>query len=189
MLFPITDELMKKLDTSDFAIVGLALLAASQFWLLGSRQSVRGKPANPWFGVGDTIRSIRGLNSQGERSGLPIGEPTVLLVFRSDCGHCRTVMPIWRDWIEDPENAIRTVAVTSEPLDRALPYVSERLPGIELLSVPEGHLRGPTFALTARTPWIFLLDKDGVILAHGEGSRIASLRTLLLKRSAQPSGG
>ena len=35
--------------------------------------------------------------------------------------------------------------------------------------------RGPAHALTARTPWVFVVDRDGVILSEGHGGRIAEL--------------
>ncbi len=56
----------------------------------------------------------------------------------------------------------------------------------EIRTVEAGRLGGWEHALTSRTPWVFVIDEAGVILAEGHGSRIAELGAVLVDAHQEP---
>ena len=103
-----------------------------------------------------------------------LGEPTVLLVFDSQCAHCLAVAPAWKAWIGNGPPGLRVVGVSTEPLETAGAFAQARGWGVEVWQVeaPTGSLG---HALTSRTPWVFILDGEGRIQEEGHGSRLAEL--------------
>ena len=179
---------MKRIVPKYGAIIGLAILAVTQMAVLGFRQGSGGVPSGSWLRLGDNVAAVRASDSLGRESPLVTGEPTLLLVFHSECGHCRNVAPIWRDWIEASGPAFRTVAVSSEPLEPAQAFVTEHKWDAEIRTVAAGRLGGWEHALTSRTPWVFVIDEAGVILAEGHGSRIAELGAVLVDARQELQG-
>jgi len=45
----------------------------------------------------------------------------------------------------------------------------------EVVMLPPGNLVPQVRALTRRTPWVFVLDEGGRVVAEGHGARIAEL--------------
>ena len=170
---------MNSLKRTDVLLVGLALLAIFQLSVLASRKGPWAGSSVSWLQVGDSVTMIRSFDSHGEQAPLANGEPTVLLVFRSDCGHCQAVASLWRDWIGESGQGLGVVAVTSDPLERATAFVSQHSLGVEVLTVDEGLRGGPSHPLTARTPWVFFLDGAGVVLTHGHGAQIGDIGAAL----------
>jgi hypothetical protein len=162
------------------AIIGLALLAAVQLAVLGSRQGSAGAAPGTWLGVGDSVAQIRVLDSTGREFSLATGEPTLLLVFDSQCGHCQTVAPVWRGWIRASGSGLSLIAVSSEPLASAQDFVAEHGWAVEVRTVEAGRLGSRGHALTGRIPWVFAVDGAGVIVAEGHGRRIAELAAALI---------
>jgi thiol-disulfide isomerase/thioredoxin len=169
---------MKRLLTKDRVLLGLALLAFAQATILTVRMGRTEGPANTWFQVGDTLSGIRVLDSAGNAALLSGGEPTVVLVFNSSCGHCEAVAPLWRAWTTAFGDDFRTVAISSEPLESARAYVNLHGWTADVWTVEAGTLGSPEHGLTARTPWIFILDKNGVVLAERHGQEIAEVGAL-----------
>ena len=176
---------MKSFGRADFFVLGLALLAVLQFSDLVSPQESSAPPSTSWMEVGDTVSLIQAFEPGGRQVPLVTGQPAVILVFRSDCGHCRSVAPLWRDWIEEAGHSLRVVAVTSEPHDQARTFVSEHGLEVEVLTVAEGPRGGLAHALTARTPWVFFVDGSGSILAQGHGAEIGEMGAALIGRPAE----
>ncbi len=54
-------------------------------------------------------------------------------------------------------------------------YVTRHGWEVDLWTVDSKRRGGAAHALTGRTPWLFLIDGDGVILAEGHGERIDEL--------------
>ncbi len=177
---------MKRIVPKYGVVIGLAILVVAQMAVLGFRQRSDGALPDSWLQVGDNVAAVRVSDSLGRESPLVTGEPTLLLVFHSECGHCRAVAPLWKAWIEASGSAYHTIAVSSEPLESARAYVAEHEWDAEIRTVEAGRLGGWEHALTSRTPWVFVIDEAGVILAEGHGSRIAELGAVLVDARQEP---
>lgn len=79
------------------SIVGLAILAIAQVSIYGLRQGADPEPAGARLRVGEEVTGIQAFDASGRESSLATGEVTVLLVFHSECVHCREVVPFWPD--------------------------------------------------------------------------------------------
>ncbi len=171
---------MKKARLKDGAVLGLSLLAVAQLAALGFRQAQGRQPVGGGLGVGDDVSEVLSRDESDRPVPLATGRPTLLLVFHSECGHCARVAPVWQDWLEDHRRDVRALAVSSESLESARAYVAEHHWGTEIRTVSAAQLGGAGHALTSRTPWLFVIDTAGVILAEGHGSRIVELGAILL---------
>ena len=129
-----------------------------------------------WPQVGDALPGLTVRRSDdGEVALLMQGGPTVLLVFHSRCVHCADVAPLWADWIRRIGSGWDVLAVSSEPLDSAQAFVKKQGWPVEVAVVDVSLARGPARALTGRTPWVFVVDRAGMILSEGHGGRISEL--------------
>jgi hypothetical protein len=70
---------------------------------------------------------------------------------------------------------LRAIAISSEPIPSANQYALDHGWDAEVWTVAADLLDGIGYTLTRRTPWVFLLDGEGVIVAEGHGSRIAEI--------------
>jgi hypothetical protein len=165
---------MKRFLSKDTLLLGLALLALAQVLVFGNRWRNRDEPADSWLHVGDDVSALRFRTPSGRPGSLAGGEPTVLLIFDSQCPHCREVAPAWKDWIGEAPRGLRVVGVSTEPPETAEAFTREQGWGVEVWRV-EARTGSPEHALTSRTPWVFVLDGEGRILKEGHGSRLAEL--------------
>ncbi len=156
-------------------IVFLALLALAQALFLGLRPRTDDPRAVPWLQAGSSLSGVHALGPDGQKVSLATGEPTLLLVFNSGCGYCEAVAPLWRAWTTAPRPGLRAIAISSEPISSANQYALDHGWHAEVWTVAEDLLDGLGYGLTLRTPWVFLLDGEGLILAEGHGSRIAEI--------------
>jgi len=152
----------------------LATLAIIQWYILFSPDGGRGE-MDPWLQEGDTLAQVRATTAKGVPALLASGQPLLLLVFHPECGHCQDVVPIWRDWVQETEPEIRLVAATSARLEAASVFLSTHSWESELWILENQDGTPGKRPVTGRTPWIFLLDGDGVILSEGHGQRIEEL--------------
>ncbi len=166
---------MRRLERKDKLILTLTLLAVVQLLVFGLRLRPGVESSEYWPQVGDTLSGLTVQRSSGADVPLIQGDPTVLLVFHSRCAHCADVAPIWADWIRSSEPEWDVLAVSSEPLDSAQVYARQQGWPVEVGVVDASLARGPAQALTGRTPWIFVIDRAGVILSEGHGGRISEL--------------
>ena len=181
---------MRRFISKNRVVLALGLLAVAQLVVLGFRLESR-DASGSWFQVGDTLSGIRAFDSSGQEASLVGGDPTVVLVFHSECGHCEDVAPLWRDWRDwttASGSDFRTVAISSEPLKSAKAYAAQHEWDAEVWTVEAGGLGGLGHGLTGRTPWIFVLDEMGVILAEGHGRRIVELVAVLGAETQEVSG-
>ena len=151
-------------------IVGaLVLLAVVQVGLLAMAFTSAGDGAVAWFRKGDSLAGIELRDRDGVRRSLATGRPTLVLVFHSECGHCARVAPDWRDWLERHESGVSVVALSSESPEEANRYSSDHGWGVDAWTVAGIGLGSRAHAITARTPWLFAVDGDGVVIdaAHG----------------------
>ena len=155
-------------------LITLAAVAVIQGFILLSLNRGKGN-GDPWLREGDNLGLIRATTAHGDPAALASGQPLLLLVFHPECGHCQDVVPIWRDWVQTREPTIRVVAATSAHPEAANAFLLSHSwePVLWIIEPKEGiPARRP---VTTRTPWIFLLDGDGVILAEGHGRRIEEI--------------
>ena len=156
-------------------IAFLALLVLAQALFLGFGRRTADPWTGPWLQAGDSLSKVHALGPEGQKVSLATGEPTLLLVFNSDCGYCEAVAPLWKAWTPAPRQGSRAIAISSEPIPSANQYALDHGWDAEVWTVAADLLDGIGYALTRRTPWVFLLDGEGVILAEGHGSRIAEI--------------
>ena len=170
---------MRQFVKRDWVLLGLVLLAVSQAVVLSFRADFGLTADTPWFTVGDTLADLDLLDSEGGTASLAGGTHVLLLVFHSECGHCQEVAPLWRAWTGTSWGDVRVVAVSSEEPATAEAYAAEQDWNAEVWTVGASRLGGPGHTLTSRTPWVFVLDPAGVVLAEGQGARIAELAAVL----------
>jgi hypothetical protein len=163
---------MRRVTITEFSLVALGVLALVQLMAM----VLQATPAadSPAFGlqVGETAAGIQAKDSTGARISLANAQLTALLVFRSDCGHCRVAAPIWREWVRGNGQAFRVAAVTTDHFPLANRFPTEHGFEVDVLRVDPMPLGSRAHELTARTPWVFFLDREGVVLAQGHGAKI-----------------
>jgi len=156
-------------------IYSLAILAVAQIVVFGFSLARQVGLSPPWPQAGDTLPETRIRRPSGGDALLPSGTQTVLLVFHSTCGLCENVAPAWMAWMEEAGQSWNVQAVSSEPLGSALAF-SQRHGWDMEVGVVEGSERGSrVWPFLSRTPWVFLVSGEGVILAEGHGERLEEL--------------
>ncbi len=164
---------------TDRVLFGLALLAAVQAsvftWAYGNGPTAE----DEWFAVGDTLDFLHAPGLSAGETAPAGGIPTILLVFNSECGHCLDLAPLWKDWTQTSGTQARLVAVSSEAQEVADAFVSKHGWNAAVLTVDATVSGSPNHTLTSRTPWVFALDSEGVILAEGHGKNIAEIAAVL----------
>lgn len=160
-------------------IFGLAILALIQVGILATRSAPRGSPASAWLEAGDSLGPLQPLDAQGRVVSLSGHEPTVLLVFHSECEYCQGVASLWKSWKASRSDSARVVFLSGEPRARAEVYATRQEWGSAVWTMEPGAEEGLGKALLQRTPWVFVLGADGVILAEGHGGRIREITEIL----------
>jgi hypothetical protein len=164
-------------------LIVLGVLAVAQLVALGYRQSQIPTGVGQRLMAGGSVRAIEAHDRTPRPTTLITAQPTLLLVFHSECAFCAKVAPTWRAWLEGHGREARTIAVSAEPFALAAAYAAEHWPGAEVRTVSAEVLGGAGHALTSRTPWLFLIDAAGTIVAEGHGDRIEELGGLLLEQT------
>lgn len=172
----------------------LACLALAQVGVLWRQVSVRSFPSSSpavILAPGDTVRSLRVQFENGRRGRYRLDVPdhqwTVVLSFRSDCAPSRLAAPLWRQWLTSPK-PLRVVAVTRDSLPTALAYRGREGWPVQLLSVHGARRGSREHSLVTRTPWLFLIDPDGVVRYQGHGSTLAALDSVIVRGTDSPGG-
>jgi len=85
------------------------------------------------------------------------------------------VAPLWAQWIRDWGDRSQVVALSVSLPESAEAFA--RLHGweAEVVTLPPETLPPQIRSLTRRTPWVFVLDEGGRVVAEGHGARIAEL--------------
>lgn len=123
---------------------------------------------------------------------IPLGaleSPALVMVFHSDCAHCRVIAPEWAEWFDEHPDGIDVIAVSREPLDDARAYADEHGWDVDVRSVRAERLGSLAHEVTRRTPWIFALDENARILSSGHGGELADLADLIARATARVAQG
>ena len=156
------------------AIVALIVLAIVQLVAFGYRSTNAG-PVGRRVGVGDDVSGLSIVDATGAERALATGATTIVLIFHSECGYCARVAPDWRIWLDEYRSDAAVLAVSSEPITDAAAYADKHGWNVDVGSMEVGVLGGQAHALTSRTPWIFIVDGAGLVLAEGHGNLLAKL--------------
>ena len=176
---------MKPRRLSDWILVGLSLLVIVQVALFASRRASPDLPAGPppaFIVPGDRVGDVTVILA-GDRSEPLVDpsadRPTLLMAFHSECAHCATVAPVWQEWLESRSTSgLRILGLSRGPPEPAEAYARQHGWPLEIALVPDD----PTaegFRLVTRTPWLILLDADGVVRFEGHGAKLEELEPLL----------
>jgi hypothetical protein len=176
---------MKPRRLSDWILVGLSLLVVVQVALFASRRASPDLPAIPppaFIVPGDWLGDVTVILA-GDRSEPLVSpsedRPTLVMAFHSECAHCATVAPAWREWLESTSTpSLRVLGLVREPLETAQAYAHQHGWSLEIVRVPDDPM-AEGFRLVTRTPWLILLDADGVVRFEGHGSKLDELEPLL----------
>jgi hypothetical protein len=186
------DALMRsRIDRSDrqqgFVLMGLALLAVVQIGaILVIAHRVRHPPIvrPPDLAIGDGVPAIRGRDSLAAITTLPLRRNgtnwTVLLAFSPACAWCDSVAPRWKRWTEAAGGRIAVIGIASGDPSAALRYTRAHGWKIGELIVVDSALTGVLgLQLTRKTPWLFLIDKRGVLRYSGHGNEVGTIDSLV----------
>ncbi len=177
---------MRKNNFSKRRLGLLALLAAIQLAMLLHRQQGGLAASGRWLAAGDDVAGLRLADPSGSSLGLPLGQPTTLLVFDPACSHSAVAGPAWAEWSRSAGRHVRVLPVATAGADAAVAFAEDQGWEAPVLTVRSGAADRLGDALTRRTPWVFVLDERGVIVAEGHGSRVGELAARL-ERGPQES--
>lgn len=169
----------------------LALSAAAQAAVIGKRM-LDDHARHDEIEVGDDLSEASLRRADGSPAGLGGGRTTVLLVYDPDCAHSDRVAGGWRKWLErgDHGGANRVFALHAGSRSRAEAYAVAQGWPIEVVSVGSGVDRSEVHALARRTPWVFALDEDGVVVASGHGRELPQVaQAVIPARSGRTLAG
>ena len=169
----------------------LSSLAVVQLLLLVYLHLHPHQPRAPERGLvtGDTLSWIDGLNANGSPVHLSLStasRPLVVLAFDSECTHCETVAPAWKEWL-DRDHGADLVAVSRNAPGVAVRYGERHGWRVRVVADAASQNSAASARLLDRTPWIYLLDIGGEILFEGHGSRTAEVDSILARRPASPT--
>jgi hypothetical protein len=180
-----------RIDRSDrkqrLVLVGLALLAVVQvgaILVIAHRVSHPPIVRPPDLAIGDGVPAIRGRDSLAAITTLPLRRTgaswTVLLAFSPGCAWCDSVAPRWKRWTEAAGGRIAVVGIASGDPSEALRYTRAHGWKIGELIVVDSALTGVLgLQLTRKTPWLFLIDKRGVLRYSGHGNEVGTVDSLV----------
>lgn len=152
-----------------------ALCVAQGALLISDRERRQEKGGSQALRAGDTVE-LTGI-PDGSKSGKRLSgeDGFVFLVFDPECVHCRAVIPLWREWARRRESTLRISAVTSASEETASAFLREFDWKPQIWAGEGGQISAPPLPLTRRTPWVFVLDANGIVVAEGHGRWIESL--------------
>lgn len=129
--------------------------------------------------VGDTLDALTGYVGDGVLGIVPLdadpGTVTVLYAFNSECAFCDDVAPEWAGHFTSTAPAgttIRRIAVTRDLPSPAATYAERFGWQVDLLSIAQVPQPGRESSLVSRTPWIYVLDSDGVLRFQDHGAEL-----------------
>jgi hypothetical protein len=145
----------------------LGVLLATQLIALlyiTSRPSVPREPTK-LPDVGDTIRSVSArVQFRDTVLRFESSNTTHLLIsVRSTCAWCTEAMPLIREQLPRLRSKMQVTLVTAEADTAASRYLRQHGVFAEVLSMAEETSGALGRALTARTPWFFLIDHQGIV--------------------------
>ena len=169
------------------AVFALAALAATQVWLLVNRgrDSQEATPSSVvrTLLAGDDLSQLSLVASSGENDSFNIrlrgAEWTVLMAFDIACVWCAEIAPLWKTWTSAADS-VQLIGISTNPSEAALRYTTGHGWKLdEVLTLDGSNLTGVERALTGRTPWLFLLDREGKLVVADHGSAIPRIDSLI----------
>lgn len=164
-------------------VVGVALIvtALAQGGLIWRHSVAASPPARPplvFHKVGDRLETMRVVAEDGVPKAWAAGRGearwTLVMSFRSGCAPSRSAAPAWRAWLER-EHPVSAVAVTRDSIAAARRYRDAAGWKVPVISV-NGAQRGTSeHLLVARTPWLFLVDPEGIVRFQADGTSLAAV--------------
>lgn len=83
--------------------------------------------------------------------------------------------PVWRAWLEARDETWRVVGVSAEPFDEARAFAERQGWRVEVGVVASESVPAAEQLLIGRSPWVFVIDGNGVILSEGHGSWVSEV--------------
>ena len=164
----------------------LALLAAGQAATIGKRL-LEDHARHDEIEVGDDLSEVSLRRADGRLVGVGGGRTTLLLVYDPDCVHSDRVAAGWREWlVRGDHGASQVFALHVGFRSLAVAYAVGRRWPVEVVSVGSAVDGSGAQALTRRTPWVFAIGGDGVVVASGHGRELPQVARALIP--ARPAG-
>ncbi|MXX73335.1 MAG: hypothetical protein F4205_13315 [Gemmatimonadetes bacterium] len=153
----------------------LTILAIAQTVVLGHRTS-RPETLTPAVAIGDDLSSLVIKDSGGETVELGGGYKTLVLVFDPDCPHTTRVAADWASWLDEQKSeGHRTIAVSLGAPATVARCVRDKRWNVRVGTVEPAAEGKGEHALMQRSPWVFVVGGDGVVVAEGHGIRLAEV--------------
>ena len=166
------------------AVAALGVLAAGQLANMAYGDMETSVP-EPWIEESHDLSDLSVRLEDGTVTGFGDEGATLLLVFDPECSHSESVVPSWTAWLSENRPAgIQVLGVTAGNLVAAARYARSKRWFVDwgtLHPAGEGSLGQ---AVTKRTPWVFAVDHDGRVIAHGHGSRLLEVARMLEEKIA-----
>lgn len=156
-------------------IIGLSVIALCQSVLLAWAFGGIGGETREWLQTGADLSGIRVEGMDGHPMPLPGEGLRIVLVFHSECGHCAAVAPAWKSWLQEDGKAWDVLSVTAEPVETGRDFASRNGWAVEVATVETDFRANTGRSLTGRTPWVFMVDQDGILVAEGHGRRLREI--------------
>lgn len=166
-------------------IAVLTILLVVQFAYLGvTRLGTSANPVTEFAQLGDVVTTLRAIDDSVVTEILiaDVGGPVILLAFHSECPHCEAIAPDWRAWLAKGPPT-RVLAISRDTLAVGLNYAEThgwKVPVVSVGAEPDE----PEAGLTRRTPWIYVIDRHGIVRFEGHGSRLGALDSVLTVQGA-----
>lgn len=168
----------------------LILLACAQIAVLGflyfERTSAPEATIATSLDVGDTITVLTMFDERGKPVQLGASDSssrwTVLLSVYSHCIWCDSIAPTWKEYIDQPHDYVVHM-VSREPIDTLIEYADSKGYDVSLLSIGGATDGSLERELTGKTPWIYVLDSDGVLRLAEHGFAVDSLDSFIRAQS------
>ncbi len=100
----------------------------------------------------------------------------MFFAFDPSCPFTRAVAPAWASWMRRVEKEdVDIWAVTGSARSVAVGFAEESQWVAPVVSLPGQLPESLVNAIVRRTPWIFVVDDEGVILLEGHGGQVSEL--------------
>lgn len=166
----------------------LLMVVAQIAWLASSRGQQR-EQSTASLSVGETLNQLSGLNADGAAVSVAWSSPreqwTALLAFHSERGFCDLLAEEWREWLETPR-PVHVIAISGESIIAAGAYAEKHGWNVNVLALDNSPSSNPHLALIHRTPWLFLVDPQGVLRYEGHGSNLSVIDEMIREAHHTP---
>ena len=170
---------MKRYQDVVLSLLLLVVVAQAVHVVVRPDPAADGVAPAPGVLVGDTVGTLTGYLGDGVPGIVPLdadpGTVTVLYAFNSECAFGDDVAPEWAGHFTSaapPGTKIRRIAVTRDLPEAAATYAERFGWEVDLISVARTSQSSRESFLVSRTPWIYVLDSDGVLRFHDHGAEL-----------------